>query len=148
MGPMFKNSLRLLGLGTALVCSAGSATIIKGTSQPVTITTNPPGAQVFVDNQPVGVSPLTVTLKHDDHQVSATLPGYQPGYARLTSSFSGWTLLAFPAGTIVDAITGALATLDQDAVVINLGGGTPGQAPAYPQPATQTPPAGTTPERH
>jgi len=142
---MGKNLIRGLVLVGALLLSGGSATIIKGTSQPVTINTYPPGANVFVDNQPVGVSPVTVSLKHDDHTVSATLPGYGPGYAQLTTSFSGWTLLAAPVGLIVDAITGAITTLDQDQVIIQLGqGGAPGQAPGYqPPPGEQG-----TPQRH
>ena len=142
---MLNNSLRALGLVAAMVLAGGSATIIKGSSQPVTIATNPPGAQVFVDNMPMGVSPVTVSLKHEDHQVSATLPGYQPGYARLTASFSGWSLFFFPVGTIIDAVTGAITTLDQDAVVITLGAG--GAPPALGQPP-QPPPLGTSPERH
>jgi hypothetical protein len=143
---MLKTSLRALALVGAVLAAGGSATIIKGTSQPVTISTYPPGATVFVDNQPVGVSPVTVSLKHDEHNVSATLPGYAPGYARLTTGFSGWTLLTFPIGTVIDAITGSITTLDQEAVVIQLGpsGGQPPAGPGY------VPPAGdsTTPERH
>jgi hypothetical protein len=122
---------------------AGCATVIKGTSQAVTINTIPPGADVYVDNQPVGRAPVTVSLTHADHTVSAQMPGYGTGFARLTSSFSGWALFFFPAGTIIDAITGAITTLDQDAVTIQLGAGGPPQAspqlappqPAAPQPA-------------
>jgi hypothetical protein len=139
--------LRLLALVGATLLAAGSATIIKGTGQPVTITTNPPGAQVFVDNQPVGVSPITLNLKHDDHAVSATLAGYAPGYARLTTGFSGWSLFFFPVGTIIDAVTGAITTLDQDSVIIQLApGGAPG-TPLQPGGPAMPPPGGSA-ERH
>jgi hypothetical protein len=147
---MFKTLFRIAALAGAVFFAGGSATIIKGTSQPVTITTSPPGATVYVDQQPVGVSPITVSLKHADHAVSASLPGYGPGYARLTTSFSGWSLLAFPLGMIVDAITGAISTLDQDAVVIQLApGAAPPAGPAFPQqPAPPQPdPNGASPQR-
>ena len=144
---MLKTSLRALALLGAVFASAGSATIIKGTSQPVMIATSPPGAQVFVDQQPVGVSPLTVNLKHDNHTVSATLPGYHPGYAQLTTSFSGWTLLGPFVGWIVDAVTGAVTTLDQDTVMIQLAPGGPGAgAPAY-QPQQPPPQQQPSPQR-
>ncbi len=148
---MLRTTLRALVLFGAVLAAGGSATIIKGTSQPVTITTTPPGAQVFIDNLPVGVSPLTVSVKHAEHTVSATLPGYAPGYARLTTGFSGWTILAFPLGTVIDAITGALMTLDQDQVVIQLGAGgaSMGAQPGYPaQPQPQPVGDQASPERH
>ncbi len=147
---MLKNSLRALVLGGAVLFAGGSATIIKGTSQPVTINTYPPGATVYVDNQPVGYSPVTVALKHDDHTVSVALPGYAPAYARLTAGFSGWTLLAFPFGMIIDAVTGAITTLDQEAVVIQLvpGGPAAGAPALQPQRQPQPPPQGDSPVRH
>jgi len=39
-----------------------SATIIKGTSQNVSITTDPPGATVYVDGQVMGTTPVTLNL--------------------------------------------------------------------------------------
>ena len=127
---MVTASLRALVLAAAALAAAGSATVIKGTSQPVTIMTTPSNAQVFVDNKPVGMSPLTINISHADHVVSASMPGYVPGYARLTTSFSGWALMNVFTGfvtIIVDAITGSIATLDQSTVIIEL-------APAQVQP--------------
>jgi hypothetical protein len=131
---MVTTSLRALVLVAAGLAAAGSATVIKGTSQPVTIATNPPNAQVFVDDKPVGVSPLTINISHADHVVSASMPGYAPGYARLTTSFSGWALLNGFTGfitIIVDAITGSIATLDQNTVIIQLA---PGSGDNMPHP--------------
>jgi hypothetical protein len=114
---------RALVLVAAALAAAGSATVIKGTSQPVTIMTTPSNAQVFVDRKLVGTSPLRLDISHGDHVVSASLPGYRSGYARLTASFSGWTLLNAFTGVVtilVDAVTGSIATLDQSTVIIEL----------------------------
>jgi hypothetical protein len=120
---MVTTSLRALVLVAAGLAAAGSATVIKGTSQPVMILTNPPDAQVFVDNKYVGPSGRQYSISHSDHVISAALPGYAPAYARLTTSFSGWTLLNGFTGVVtilVDIVTGSIATLDQSTVVIEL----------------------------
>ena len=124
-----------IALFAATMLSTGCATIIKGSTAKVSIGTSPPGATVYVNGNPVGNSPLMVSLPHDDAQVRAELPGYQPGYASITTSFSGWSLLG---GILIDAITGAITTIDNTNIFINL---TPLAAPPAPPPVSGFGPA-------
>ena len=52
-----------------LVCSGGCATVAHGAWQDVAVTSEPPGADVFVNDQPVGTAPLTVSLKRRDNHI-------------------------------------------------------------------------------
>lgn len=109
----------LRSMVVTIVVGSGCATIIKGSSQDVRVETNPPGAMVYVDGNPVGPAPQTLKLKQDDHHITATLPGMQ-GHAAMSTGFSGWSLLFFPVGTIIDAVTGAITTLDDERVQVTL----------------------------
>jgi hypothetical protein len=104
----------------AVLTSMGCATIIKGSNADLTVVTQPPGATVYIDGFPVGPSPWAGEVKQDAHQIRAELAGYQPGFARVTASFSGWTLLGGLLGIVIDAVTGAITTTDQDQVMIVL----------------------------
>lgn len=95
---------------------SGCATIMHGSNQPVGISSNPTGAQVFVDNQPMGITPVTATLSRKDHHtVRVEMAGYAPYEMKLTRGVSGWVWgnLVFGGipGLAVDAITGGLYKL-------------------------------------
>lgn len=101
---------------TLVLC--GCATIIKGTSQSIAITTPPAsGAECTLSSREgnwVVDSPGVVTVEKSKEDIVAhcTKPGWQDGFATIPSDFEGWTIgniLGFPlVGLGVDAATGAI----------------------------------------
>lgn len=53
-------------LAVAVVLSAGCATFMNGPTQRVAVASDPPGARVFVGDEPVGVTPTFVELERDE----------------------------------------------------------------------------------
>jgi|SRR5665213_916994 len=105
----------IAALGVAL---SGCATIIKGSSQSIAITTPPVSGATCVLSSKEGswtvITPgvATVSKTKDDMQVRCTKTGYQDGIATIPSNFQGWTLgnvlLGGLIGFGVDAATGAM----------------------------------------
>ena len=107
---------RFIALTLVTASLSGCATIMHGGNQPVGISSNPTGAQVFVDNAVVGVTPVTATLSRKDHHtVRVEMPGYAPYEMKLTRGMSGWVWgnLVFGGipGLAIDAISGGLYKL-------------------------------------
>lgn len=100
----------------------GCATIINGSNARVQVQSEPPGAIVYVDGNPVGETPLTVQVSHDNHHVRLAKPGYAAAQAQLTASFSGWSLVGFSfiVPVLIDIGTGAITSLDQSAIYLHL----------------------------
>ena len=102
----------------ATIGLSGCASVIKGTSQSIAITTPPTtGAQCTLSSSQgnwVLTSPASVTVKKskDDIQARCTKPGWQDGIATIPSNFEGWTVgnivLGGVIGLGVDAATGAI----------------------------------------
>jgi hypothetical protein len=62
----------------------GCATVIRGTSQKIPVTSNPIGAKVIVDGKDMGPSPLTLRLKRKrPHVVRFELEGFNPHEIRI-----------------------------------------------------------------
>ena len=57
-------------LAVAVVFSTGCATAINGRTQRVAVVSDPPGAQVFIADEPVGVTPASVELDRRDGDVA------------------------------------------------------------------------------
>ena len=53
-------------LAVAVVLSTACATFMNGPTQRVAVASNPPGARVFVGDEPVGVTPAFVELERDE----------------------------------------------------------------------------------
>jgi len=105
--------------------------IIHGTTQQVSISSAPTGAQVTVDNMPLGETPVVGDLKRkDQHVVRVTLDGYAPYELALSRSVSGWVAgnIVFGGiiGLAVDAITGGMYKLTPEQVNATLEMGAPG----------------------
>ncbi|MCB9526174.1 MAG: PEGA domain-containing protein [Myxococcales bacterium] len=134
------------GLGLLLALS-GCATSIKGTNARVTFDSKPAGATVAIDGKPYGITPFSIRLDHGpDYEVEFTLAGHHPYRYRLTSSFSGHSLWFPPYSMLIDIISGAMFTLDEDrvfAALVPLPGGAPAPEASAPQvaqaPAPQAP---------
>ena len=110
-GIMTASAVLALGLG-------GCATIVEGTSQNVSISTQPPGAACTVSRQGQQIAAVISTpgnVKVDksknDLVVTCTKEGYQPSTGVYSSTFNGTTfgniILGGVAGAVIDASTGA-----------------------------------------
>jgi hypothetical protein len=105
----------------------GCATILRGTGHGIGISSQPPGAEVIVDNQSYGVTPVSAKLRRkDNHHLQIKLEGYQPYEVILTRQTSGWVFgnILFGPGVLigiaVDAISGGMYTLKPDQVSADL----------------------------
>lgn len=108
----------LAALGVAAIALAGCATVIKGTSQSIVITTPPVSGAYCILSSAEGNWPVTtpnvvtVDKSKEDILVKCTKPGYQEASASIPSDFQGWTLgnlvLGGLIGVGVDAATGAM----------------------------------------
>ena len=122
---MFKKLLLLCALTVMLVFFANCGTIIQGTSQQVSVSSNPSDAEVTVDGQQMGRTPVVLDLKRKDkHTVRITLEGYQPYEAAIARKVSGWIvgniLFGGLIGLAVDAISGGMYKLSPDQITAEL----------------------------
>jgi hypothetical protein len=141
-------------LGLALALTSGCATIMAGGPDHVPVSTNPPGATVFVDNMPVGTTPMMVTLNRETSSgmIRLEMAGFQPITVVRAKDIQGWfwvnVCLLSLLGVIVDVATGDFKAFDDTPIAIGLTpaygpAGAPGYPPA-PQPGYPPgpPPAG------
>jgi hypothetical protein len=109
--------LRLVAV-VAFLALGGCASIVRGTSQSVAITSPPvTGATCTLSSsegnwQVTTPGSVTVERSSQDMQVRCEKDGYQPAVAVLPSNFEGWTVGNLVFGGIiglgVDAATGAM----------------------------------------
>lgn len=90
----------------------GCATLVKGTTQPVTFNSNPEGASVKVNGVEVGKTPVTVVLKKQGWKnVVISKEGYASATLPLTNSMDPWflgnILLGGFIGSSTDIVSGA-----------------------------------------
>ncbi|MBV9126378.1 MAG: PEGA domain-containing protein [Planctomycetes bacterium] len=125
-------------LGTVLgTCSlTGCATIVGGYhDQKVHIDSNPRGAQVLIDGQMEGTTPVEVPLnRRTEHRVELDAPGCQPYVTTLKPGINPWLfgnlVVGGIPGLVVDACTGATSALYPKSVTGTM---TP-LPPGYPAP--------------
>ena len=113
--------MRLFLLALAVFAFSGCATIIHGTTQEVSFTSDPTSADVVIDGMKLGETPFTAELdRGDKHTVEIRLDGYEPYTMVLNKKVSGWVWgnLVFGGliGLAVDAGTGALYNLTPEQV--------------------------------
>ncbi len=134
-------------VGATLVAGAsGCATLFSGTSQSLQVSSEPPGARVFVNGSLAGNTPTTVTMKKGD---PVTIVGQYPGLPDATvvlgkqlDTIAVLNLFDF-VGWLIDVSTGAMWKFDRDRVVLQFqtpGWGYPpapyqAPEPGYPPPA-------------
>jgi hypothetical protein len=128
-----------------LLVFSGCATVMAGGPDLVPVATNPPGATVFVDNIPVGQTPVMVALDRDHGSgiIRIELPGFVPVSIMRGKSINGWfwadlclVYLIFP--MVIDVVTGDFKAFDDTPIAIGL---TPLYAPGPTGPAPGYPPA-------
>lgn len=122
-------------LWTALALTlglSGCASIIDGSSAPVSIISKPEGADFTITNRAgkkiqSGTTPAQITLKSgagyfkgETYNISFTKPGHAPQTVKLDTSINGWywanILLGGLIGMLaVDPVTGAMYKLPKEA---------------------------------
>jgi len=99
-------------LGLLASLASGCATAVNGTTQPISLSSNPSGAEIYVDGQPMGKTPGVVTLSRgSDHHIELRKEGYLPHTVPLARQRSTATLGNIYVGGLVgmgvDALSGA-----------------------------------------
>ena len=119
---------KLFNISTSLLLAfnlSGCASIAHGTTQDISVTSSPTGANLFVDGQPAGQTPTKVKLKRKrDHLLTLSKPGYQEDSAVVTHVISGAVAGNLIAGGLigwgVDAISGAQFRLVPETIQVSL----------------------------
>ena len=79
---------------TVLAASSGCATIFRGSSDSVTVTSDQSDAKIYIDGQFMGDGTAIATLsKRGDHTIKVTKPGCKDRIIQTQSSFDPTTLL-------------------------------------------------------
>jgi hypothetical protein len=118
-----KQAASLLALVIVMQLGAGCATIVTGggEEQAVRFASTPRGATVYVDDNPVGQTPISVRLtRKDEHKVRIEHAGYRPFERTIGSGFNEWiignVLIGGLIGLSVDLLSGANSALDTNNV--------------------------------
>ena len=103
----------------------GCAALFNGEATPVSMNSNPTGAQVLVDGDVVGATPITIDISvKEDHRVTFRLDGYDDVTCILNRKVgTTWIILDILAGVvpiIIDAATGAWYELADDTCNVTL----------------------------
>lgn len=121
-----KKHLFLSSFTMAIICLTTScATIIHGSKQDISISSNPSSAIVTIDDQKMGETPLTTRLtRKANHTVTIELPGYMPYETNFTRKVDAWIAgnIVFGGliGLAIDAITGGMYKLTPDQIQAEL----------------------------
>lgn len=107
-----------LALFILVIALSGCATVIRGTSQQVSINTAPVGANVTFSNGQSCVSPCQITAKRDQHlQITITKDGCHQQTATMIPSLSGAGVIW---GGYIDYGTGAVYDLQPNPLTVSL----------------------------
>lgn len=114
-----------LALLTTIFLINGCATIIHGTTQEVSITTDPSEANLCLDGRENYRSPTKIIMKRkDDHIVEVTKEGFEKENINIKSVISaavaGNLLLGGLIGIGVDALSGGASRLEPDNINVRL----------------------------
>ena len=116
---------KLCAVSLALILASGCATIVKGTTQQIPITSDPLAADIVVDGNLVGQTPTSVSLKRkNDHLLTIQKAGYQPKAVAVVRNVGGAVWGNIIAGGLigwgVDAVSGAQYNLVPVTVSVKL----------------------------
>ena len=119
------STFRLLALLFVFFLTTGCATIIKGTSQGVPISSDPSGADILVDGMLVGTTPTDVELKRKrDHLIVIEKKNYAPKSVAVVKNVGGAVWGNIIAGGLigwgVDAASGAQNNLTPKTIFVKL----------------------------
>lgn len=117
--------LKLVAAAAVPLVIVACATIMHGTSQDVSISSQPTGATVTIDGEPAGITPVAARLKRKAvHTIVVTMDGYQPFEMITTRKTSGWVwgniVFGGLIGLAVDAGTGGLYDVRPEQIPVQL----------------------------
>ena len=118
---MKKIVLTITSIIALSILLSGCATLFAPKSNPLALSSEPRGAEVYVNGFRMGTTPVELSLKPDK---SYTIEFRKEGYESVTRVVNtkvgaGWVVLDVLGGlipVIIDAATGAWYKLDQDAI--------------------------------
>lgn len=115
----------LFALIALISLSTGCASLTKGSTQTVPISSDPTGANVTVDGNFIGTTPVTFEMKRkNDHLVTIQKQNYSTQAIPLVKSIGGAVWGNILAGGLigwgVDAATGAQYNLDPKTIFVRL----------------------------
>jgi hypothetical protein len=116
-------TLRIALLVACCVMGGGCATMFNGTSQQLTVSSQPTGARVFVNGTYYGVTPVALLLKtRRDYNIILQRDGFQDTNAYVARRFNPVALLNVFSFLcwVVDLSTGAMWRLDRGGVYVTL----------------------------
>lgn len=108
-----------------LITSFGCATLFKSKKSSISLSSTPAGADIYVDGNHVGQSPVVIELPNKkEHMITFRKQGYGETTCRIDNNVgAGWVVLDVLGGlipVIIDAATGAWYNLDPKACNVNL----------------------------
>ena len=118
---MKKIILTITSILTLTILITGCATLFAPKTHPLAVSSEPHGAEVYVNGFKMGTTPVKLSLKADkSYTIEFRKEGYE-SVARVvnTKVGAGWIVLDVLGGfipVIIDAATGAWNKLDQDVV--------------------------------
>ena len=121
-----KRNTTLLCIIAISITIIGCGTIMHGSTQEVSISSNPTEADVFIDDKDMGKTPINLNLdrEHKTQNLRVELDGYLPYEMTINRKVSGWAWgnLAFGGlpGVVVDAISGGLYKLTPEQIEADL----------------------------
>ncbi len=112
-------------LSSFLLIYQGCGTIMQGTTQQVGISRSPTNANVTINGQDYGSTPMILDLKRkDSHMVRIQLDGYEPYETNITRKTSGWVwgniVFGGLIGLAVDAAAGGMYKLTPEQIEAEL----------------------------
>ena len=119
---------RVVPIMILIAVGPGCATVTGGCrDQNVKITSNPVGATVLIDGQPVGETPASVKLcRKTEHHVEVAYPGCETAQVTVARRLNPWLfgniLVGGPLGLVVDICTDATHNLSPDDIHVQLHG--------------------------
>lgn len=104
-----------------LLSMTSCATIVSPTNQCIGFNSTPSGAQVWVDDMPVGKTPTNVQLAcWEEHTVRIELDGHEPYLGKLSRGVNGWVFGNLVSGGLfgvaIDYASGAMYKLNPNEV--------------------------------
>lgn len=113
-------------LAIVAMMTSGCATIVHlGSTEELSVSSEPSGATVVIDGTERGVTPLATKVERKkDHAVVLTKEGFEENQSRVESHISGWIagniILGGLVGLLVDVMSGGGYTIEPDKVAVTL----------------------------
>jgi hypothetical protein len=116
---------QLLLIFPLFVLAQGCASIIKGTTQPIPIASDPSGADILIDGKVMGQTPKTLALKRKGtYVITIQKPGFEQQSVPIVRKIGGAVWGNAIAGGLIgwgfDAASGAQYNLSPESVAVKL----------------------------